>query len=211
MHPLVARIHPSLRTAFFAWVVTRGVLWLAAAAAGEPLWVEPTPQMAEGAPGWSLLVHSAGHLDSLWAIGSVGAGTLAITAVIEAALLAALVGVYRFVRRDHLPAVAERATWLWAAFPAMASTLPPGAWAFAIAGVAICLGALSAGRHVLALAAMIAAMSFKPEVLLIWPGAALLGWKTYRPNKQPPSTPWLLTLGPPAAFSATVVTAMHLA
>lgn len=211
MHPLVARIHPSIRTAFFAWFVTRTLLWVASARAGRAVFVRPGEALAEGAPGWSALVFAAEKLDAAATVGGLGVGAVAVTVLAEAALFAALVGVYRFVRRDQLPATAERATWLWAACPAIIWTMPPTGWTFAIAGVAVGLGALASSRHVLGSAALMAAVAFKPEALLVWPGAALIAWKTHRPGKQHPISPWLTTLGPPAAFTAVIVSAMTLA
>ncbi len=202
MHPLVARIHPSYRTALLAWFVTRALLWMAMVASGH----SPLPALAAfhgGAPGWSLLVHAAGLLGSY--------GPMALAALAELALLAGTIAVYRFVRRDQLPQAADRATWLWAACPAMVWTLPAADWTFAIALVAVALAALSASRHIPAIIALIAAMTFKPEAMLVWPGLALMGWKTYQAGKQHAISPWLTTLGPPAAFSALVVVAMDFA
>jgi hypothetical protein len=202
MHPLVARIHPSYRTAFVAWFVTRSLLWMTAAASGHAF-LPALEAVDGGAPAWGLLVHALGALG--------GHGPMVLAALAEIALLAAAVGVYRFVRRDQLPQTADRATWLWAACPAMVWTLPATDWAFAVALSAIALGALSASRHIGACIALAVAVAFKPEAILLWPGVAVLGWKNYQPAKQHPATPWLTTLGPPAAFSAVVLAAMTMA
>lgn len=202
MHPLVARIHPSYRTALVAWFVTRALLWMALASTGHP--VLPAIDAFEGGgPGWSAIVHAAGLLGA--------AGPMALALLAEVALLAATIAVYRFIRRDQLPQAADRATWLWVACPAMVYTLPAAGWTFAIALSAIALAALSASRHILASVALLAAMAFKPEAILLWPGVAVLGWKNYQAGKQPAISPWLTTLGPPAAFSGLVVLAMSLA
>lgn len=213
MHPLVARIHPSYRTAFLAWFVTRSLLWMATAVAGHsPIPALDAPGFAEGAPGWGFLVVAAESLDvAAGGWGAYGAGALALAALGELAMLGACVAVYRFVRREQLPQTADRATWLWAACPAMVWTLPATDWSFAVAGVAIALAALSASRHIGAGFALLVAMSFKPETILLWPGLALMGWKTYQPGKQHPISPWLTTLGPPAVFSALILLAMSLA
>jgi hypothetical protein len=206
MHPLVARIHPSYRTAFVAWFVTRSLLWMTAAASGHAFLSEISASLENfdgGAPAWGLLVHV------LSALGDHGPMVLA--ALGEVALLAATVGVYRFVRRDQLPQTADRATWLWAACPAMVFTLPAADWTFAIALSAVALAALSSSRHIAASVILAGAMAFKPEVMLLWPGFALLGWKNYQPAKQHPASPWVTTLGPPAAFSAVVLGAMSMA
>jgi hypothetical protein len=206
MHPLVARIHPSYRTAIVAWFVTRALLWMTAAASGHAFLPEILPALDSfdgGAPAWGLLVHA------LAAVGDRGPLVMAVLG--EVALLAATVSVYRFVRRDQLPQTADRATWLWAACPAMVWTLPATDWTLAVALGAIALGALSASRHIAAAIALGVAMSFKPEAILLWPGVAVLGWKNYQAGKQHPASPWVTTLGPPAAFSAVVLTAMSMA
>lgn len=202
MHPLVARIHPSYRTAFVAWFVTRALLWLALATTDRsPLFVIDTYD--GGAPAWGVLVHG---------IGAMGAsGPIALAALAEIVLLAGIIGVYQFVRREQLPQTADRATWLWAACPAMVWTLPAADWSFAIGLTAVALGALSASRHLLATMALVAAMAFKPEAVLVWPGVAVLGWKNYHAGKQHPVSPWLTTLGAPAAFSGLMLLAMSMA
>ena len=213
MHPLIARIHPSFRTALVAWFVTRTLLWLVAGASGAlpvaDLWAAG---FVEGAPGWSALAHLGQAIDqTLAGWRGVGAGAWALAALGELAVLASCVAVYRFVRREQLPQTADRATWLWAACPAMIFSLPAGEWTFAIAGVAVSLAALSASRHFAATAAIVAAMAFKPEAFLLWPGLAIMGFKNYQPGKQHEASPWLTALGPPAAFTGLVLLAMTLA
>ncbi len=202
MHPLVARIHPSYRTALIAWFVTRALLWMTLATAGH----SPLPALHSfdgGAPAFSLLVHAASSFDSL--------GPILLAALAEIALLAATIGVYRFVRRDQLPQTADRATWLWAACPAMVWTLPATDWTFAVSLVAVSLAALSASRHLWACLALVGAMAFKPEAVFVWPGVAVLGWKNFQPGKQHAASPWLTTLGPPAAFTGLILIAMTMA
>ncbi|MFP4599972.1 MAG: hypothetical protein ACLFVJ_17070 [Persicimonas sp.] len=212
MHPLVARIHPSYRTALLAWFVTRALMWLTSAAAGHTALIDLSAEgLARGGPAWSLVVHAARALDGVSAVAGAGAGALALTVVAELTLLAASIGVYRFVRRDQLPQTAERATWLWAACPAMVWTLPVSDWTFAVSGVALALWALSSSRHALATAALVVAMAFKPEAMLVWPGIAFLGIKNYSPGKQHAASPWLTALGPLAAFTGLVLLTMSLA
>jgi hypothetical protein len=202
MHPLVARIHPSYRTAFVAWFVTRALLWLTMATSGRSPLFSPD-SFDGGAPAWGLLVYG---------IGALGAhGPLVLAVLAELVLLAGIIGVYRFVRRDQLPQTADRATWLWAACPAMVWTLPAADWSFAIGLVAISLAALSASRHLLSTVALMTAMAFKPEAVFVWPGVAILGWKNYQAGKQHAASPWLTTLGPPAAFSGIMLLAMSMA
>jgi hypothetical protein len=205
MHPLVSRIHPSYRTAFFAWFVTRSLLWMTAAASGRATFVGARvfEDFGGGTPAWSLLIHGLSLLGD--------AAPIALAALAELALLAACVAVYRFVRRDQLPQTAESAAWLWAASPAMVFTLPAGDWTFAVALSAIALGALSDSRHIAAGIALSVAVAFRPEAVLLWPGVAFLGLKNYQPGKQPPISPWITGLGPLAAFIGAVLAAMSLA
>lgn len=201
MHPLVARIHPSYRTALMAWFVTRALLWLTVTTSGgSPL--ASIDAFDGGAPAWGVLVY---------AIDGLAYGPTMLAALAELMLLVATISVYRFVRRDQLPQTADRATWLWAACPAMIWTLPAADWTFAISLVAVSLAALSASRHLLATVALGVAMAFKPEAIFVWPGIAVLGWKNFQAGKQHPSSPWLTTLGPPAAFTGLILLAMSMA
>lgn len=129
----------------------------------------------------------------------------------EVGLLIGCVAVYRFVRRDQLPQTAESATWLWAAAPAMVYTLPAGDWTFAVVLAAVALMALGESRHILAGLALGAAVWFRPEAIVLWPGVAFLGWKYYQPAKQHSMSIWVATLGPLVAFIGMVVTAIGLA
>ncbi|TDP77209.1 hypothetical protein [Bradymonas sediminis] len=205
MHPLVTRIHPSYRTAFLAWFVTRSVLWIAAALAGVSpmLAAEDFSSFAGGSPGWSLLVHTVGLCGDYAPQVLAGLG--------ELSLLAGCVAVYRFVRRDQLPQTAESATWLWAASPAMIFTIPAGDWTFAIALAAVALMALGESRHILAGITLAAAMWFRPEAILLWPGVAFLGWQYYQPSKHHSMSIWAATLGPLVAFILMVLTAIGMA
>jgi|GEM_PF-2084416 len=205
MHPIVTHIHPSYRTAFLAWFVTRSLLWVAAALAGVSPMLDAQDflNFSGGPPGWSFVVHGAALLGIYAPHILAGLG--------ELALLVGCVAVYRFVRRDQLPQTAESATWLWAASPAMVFTLPAGDWTFAVALAALALMALGESRHFWAAAALSLALWFRPEAILLWPGAAFLGWKYYQPSKHHAMSIWATTLGPLAAFIAMVLTAIGMA
>lgn len=205
MHPLVTRIHPSYRTAFLAWFVTRSLLWIAAALAGvlPYMGAQDFVVFPGGAPGWSMLVHAVANF------GDHAPQVLA--GLSELALLAGCVAVYRFVRRDQLPQTAESATWLWAASPAMVFTMPAGDWSFAVALAAVALMALGESRHIVASLALGAAVWFRPEAILLWPGVAFLGWRRYQPSKHHSMSIWAVTLGPLVAFIVMILTALSLA
>lgn len=205
MHPLVSRIHPSYRSAFFAWFLSRATLWIGARAAGREPWVSDNlfRSLEAATPGWSVVVHLTGLF------GSSAPAVLA--ALAEALMLLAAIAVYQFVRRDQLPQTAESATWLWAFCPLMALSLPAGDWTFAVALSAISLAALGAHRHFWAAALAAGAIAFRPEAILLWPGFALLGWRTYQPGKQHELSPWATALAPPLAFVTLVVSAITLA
>lgn len=219
MHPLVSRIHPSYRTALLAWLVSRSALWAAMFLAPGGLFSPSTPfpdfgahGFERGAPAWSGIVHLAQSLDGVvpGALGASG-GELVLAALAELAFLAALVGIFRFARRDNLPAVAERTTWLWACAPLMAWTVPVGSWSFGLAGVAVALAAAGGGRLVASAVAITVAIMFRPEALLLSPGLVYLGWTRRGSAPQPEWAPWALTFAPILAFTATVGSAILLA
>ncbi len=128
-----------------------------------------------------------------------------ITLFGELVLLAGAVGVYQFARRDSVPQIAERATWLWMACPLMLWTVLDASWAFIIGLGAVSLSLAGQGRHRLALLACAFALGFKPEFLCLWPALAYLGWKSYVSGRHPEYSRFLLAFGPPAFFAGWIV------
>lgn len=129
----------------------------------------------------------------------------------ELALLAGAVSVYQFSRRDSVPQVAERATWLWMICPLMLWTVLDASWAFMIGLGGASLALAGQGRHRLALLACAVALGFKPEFLFLWPALAYLGWKSYVSGRHPEYSRVLLALGPPALFAGWIIFAIAMA
>lgn len=214
-----SHIHPSFRTGVAAWLVSRAALWTAAYLAPGRLFAAANPFAAidargfeRGAPAWSALAHMIQWADGVVpaALGASG-GQLVLAGLGELAMLVALVAVYRFVRRDNLPQTAERATWLWACAPLAAWTIPAGAWVFALAAAALALAAAGAGLALRSSAAIVVAILFRPEALLLAPGLIYLGWTRRGGSPEPYWAPWALTLAPVLAFIGAVGSAILLA
>lgn len=183
MHPLVARIHPSYRTAFFAFVVVRASYWLALHAAGR------------------LAFTSAEFGTSLFrGLNALAPSPLAFALFTEVALYVGLVAVHRFARRDGMPQTADRATWLWIASPAMVFALPGSAWTLAYALAALAIGAILNAR--VSAVMLSAAVMIRPEALVIWPALAWAWW-AYRDEDA--SERLFLAALPPAMFAMTVL------
>lgn len=197
MHPLIARIHPAFRTAFLAWLLSRGALWLflgfGSAAPGEGVLLEG---LMRAFLDYGEAVLPAGPpLAMLWLIPGL---------LVEGLMLLAGLSVYRFARSTELPQVAERACWLWFFSPVMALIATDWSLQMAAALGAIALGALSSLRPRQSALATGLAISARPEFLLFWPLLAYFGWKKYRPGKEPAYTPWLAVLTAPLSFVATI-------
>lgn len=182
MHPL-ARIDPSIRTAFVAFVVARSALWLGLNAANRLTWTTPTT----GTPLFTTLTDVVA---SPWFIAALG----------ELLLFAGVVAVYRFARRDGMPQTADRATWLWIASPAMVFATPGSDFTFAFAFVALAMGAIL--RPVWSAIALSAAVALRPEAIVVWPALAWAWW-AYRDGD--PLDRLVLAVLPAAAFAVTVL------
>ena len=207
--PLRDTVHPGTRAALWTWLVCRAVMWSAIVAprviADEPITREPLGTEAAGAPLWSALYHLCAALGGEWS-GWVMAG------MIECVVVAGAVGIYTFSRKDALPQTAERAVWWWLVCPLAALTLgEPSAWYLAAPLAAAALGAASCGRLVMAGALLAMASALRPEIALIAPGAAALGWRSQIPGKTPWWGAWFLGLGPIFATAASVFASFGLA
>ena len=203
MHPIVARIHPSFRTSFFAWAVARSAMLLVLLLRGH----NPIPQqLPEGTGAWSLVrevfLFLNANVDML-----DQAGGITILALGEFAMWMGGVAVYRFVRRDGLPQTAERATWLWACSP-LAVLAPPGSsWIFAGPLAVWALEAVSGSRHVLAGALLSFAILLRPEAIVLAPGLALMSFSKGRASDL---GPWLASLVPVLVFSSVILATIFL-
>lgn len=183
MHPLVARIHPSFRTAFLAFIVSRAALWLGLNASGR-LTFEP------GEFGTPLFR----------ALSDLSPNPFFFAAFTELLLFAGLVALYRFARRDGMPQTADRATWLWIASPAMVFALPGSDYIIAYALAAIAMGAIL--RPVWSMLALSLTIMIRPEAVVIWPAIAWAWW-AYRDDD--PLDRLFLAVLPAVAFAGTVL------
>lgn len=188
MHPWIAHIHPSLRTTFIAWSLSRATFFVACIPHTIlPIW----PDAVEGTPAWVALLHVANAF-SLWMKPS---WALAIMA--EVAMGFSLLGVYTFIRKDTLPQTAERATWLWAMSPLMLAILPAQPWTFAIAFGILAFGCAVSMQPLRSGLCFALALGFAPEIFLLTP-AFIMSAAANRGGKAPPSSyaiqmlvPWI--------------------
>lgn len=206
MHPLLAHIHPALRTALLAWLTSRAALWAALLHTGT--W--ESLRLSESAPLSGVLSHI---FEVALQTAPAGAGTAALTlapwVLLELATLWAALSVYRFARNTELPQVAERAVWLWCFNPLLA--LNATDWTTSMAAT---LGAGAIASMVTyaprrgAFAALVA-MGLRLEFIVMWPAMMIAGFKAYRPGKDPQDTPWLGAAVPPLAFAGWMAVAWH--
>lgn len=205
MHPLIARIHPALRTAFVAWLLSRLVIWLSTPSRAF--------ELAGGAPLPGLL---AGLVDTVPA--DLGGGRLLHDIVVfspwiavEAAFLVAGVCIYHFARATELPQLAERACWLWFFNPLL--VVAAGDWGLqmAVATGAIATAALATDRPRSGAAAAIVATGCRLEFIILAPAFALAAWRRFRAGGHSPTTLTLSICAIPAAFTAWMATSIHMA
>lgn len=181
MHPL-ARIHPSYRTAFIAFLVARAAVWLGLDAAGKLAFA----RLDAGTPLYRLIVEGIGPL---WSV-----------ALAEALLFFGVVAVYRFARRDGMPQTADRAAWLWIGTPAMVFAVPGGDFTMAYGLAALAMGAIL--HPVWSAVALSLAIALRPEAIIVWPAIAWAWW-AYRDGD--PLNRLALAVVPAAVFAATVL------
>ena len=165
MHPVIARIHPSIRTALFAWLVSRAMILTAWSRGGGAMVLSEE----SGTPLW-LGLQTLAELHPI-------AMQLAFVAI-ELTIPFALVAVYRFARRDTLPQGAEHATWLVAFAPAMAMLVPGSPWTAGVGLALISLGSIVSGSFWIAGIALVVAVALIPETCFVLPGLFAIGWKT---------------------------------
>lgn len=203
MHPLIARIHPAVRTALFAWLFSRTALWV----------LHPTRavELADGAPLPGLvdqtLQQLLGTISAPW-LAQVVAATPWV--MVEVLILIAGISVYRFARTTDLDRLAERACWLWFFNPLLA--LNPDAWGMqlAVATGTIAVAAVVTRRPRLSAVATVVAVGCRPEFVVLAPAVALAAWKHCRPPNHSPFAFAASLLAIPAAFTGWIVATWHL-
>ncbi len=204
MHPLIARIHPAFRTALFAWLLSRGALWITCASASADL--------GTGAPLPGLVATALEHLTAMVPPGPISALIMLMPWIaVECLMLAAGVAVYRFARTTELPQIAERACWIWFFNPILAlSILDWGTQAAAAAGALAIAGFITYRPGRATIAAFIA-VGCRLEFILLWPAIAIAGWRHYRRGKDPAYMPWSAALIVPISFITWIGLTWHLA
>lgn len=191
MHPIVARIHPGLRTTFLAFLVARSAVWIALDSRAGFAWERL--HAPAGTPAYRALVEALHN--PLW-----------VAALGELLLFVGALAVYRFARRDGMPQTAERATWFWIATPPLALALPGSDFLFAFALVAIAMGWIL--RPGLGAAALCAAIALRPEAVAVWPALAWAWWM-YR-EEEDGLDRMVLAAAPLAVFALSVLGAIFL-
>lgn len=192
MHPLVARIHPSIRTAFFAWIISRFAVWYGAHLRFGHVF--GGLDVGLGTPAYRTLVESLLLVGSPW-------DARILAGLTEALLLLGVVAVYRFARRDGVPQTADRAAWLWIANPAMVFAIPGSDWALAYGLVALAMGSVT--RVPWSALAACAAIALRPEAVVVWPALAWAWW-SHRGDTDPLIGTVFAVL-PGVAFASTVL------
>lgn len=189
MHPILATLHPALRTAVLATLLVQGGLLLLAIKAGQSPWLDalPNPQAGSSLPA-EVLLHQLSLL-----LGEPMRGYVFLAAQKLCCLITTL-GVYHFGRKDMLPQTAERTTWLFAMSPVLwlAPSLP---MALAVACGVTALASAVHGRYLLgAVAAMLGALFF-PYLAILSPALLGLGIRARTPH-TPAFFPALLAMSP---------------
>lgn len=204
MHPLIARIHPAFRTALFAWLLSRGALWIACASTSV--------KIGTGAPLPGLLDAGLQQLASALPAGPQTAALMLLPWIaVELLMLAAGVAVYRFARVTSLPQIAERACWLWFFNPILALTITDWGTQAAAAAGALAIAGFMTHRPAKAALAAFVAVGCRLEFILLWPALAIAGWRHYRRGKDPAHMPWSAALVVPIAFITWIGLTWHLA
>lgn len=173
MHPLVARIHPALRSTLIAFFVGRAAYWLGLYLSGGTL-----TQLLPGVGPWTNVEMIVGLLDDRVTMGAGHAGTYALLGLSELSIWLSALAVYKIVRREGLPQTADRAVWLWMCVPVFAG-LPAGS--NVIPGLTLALWAIEftgAGRAVLGAVLMAAAAWLAPQAVVMFPMVGAVGFRT---------------------------------
>lgn len=204
MHPVIARIHPAVRTAFFAWLFSRSALWVTVP-------TRPT-DLAGGTP-LPELVDTAVHIIGSGVPSRTATALVDIAPWVVAELLVLFAGicVYRFVRTTNLARLAERACWLWFFNPVLAMTALDWGTQIAAATGAIAVAGVVTRRPRLAVIAAVVAVGCRPEFVLLWPAVGVAAWRHLRSDGFSPAGTLVPILAIPAAFSGWIALAWHLA
>lgn len=196
MHPLVARIHPALRTSLFAFLVGRSAYWISRWLQGRDL-----ATLTYGVGPWTTSSDVVDLANSHIPWGEGQFGTWAMLGLNELLIWLAALAIYKVVRREGMPQTADRAVWFWMCTPLIflltpGSNLVPGlalgVWALELAG---------AGHAVWAGLAMALAGVVAPQAVVLFPGVAAMAFKGSKDELKP----WVATLLPTLVLASTVL------
>lgn len=165
MHPLMAQIHPSLRSAFVVWILSRSIAFAGIAKSLEIPWSLDI----QGPPLWRNFANIVNTLS--W-------GPAFIYIICELLLLFAFIVSYKFARKELLPQGAEHATWLLALSPMLFLIHPNSADLIGISAAIIAIGSASVGNFKISAASIFAALLVMPESIFIIPGLAAISFTT---------------------------------
>jgi hypothetical protein len=196
MHPIVARIHPALRTTLLAFLVGRGAFWLSRWIQGRDL-----ATLTYGVGPWA----NTGTLVDLgnevvpWVAGHFG--TYSMIGLGELMVWLTALAIYKVIRREGLPQTADRAVWFWMCSP-LISLLVPGSGL--IFGGVLAVWALEfAGSNRAGWAGVLMALSaiIAPQTVVLFPGVAALSFRSSKDE----ITPWIATLLPILVMASWVL------
>ncbi len=189
MHPLVANIHPSFRTAFFVWILSRTVAF---AGVMKGL-VDPWQIDTKGPPIW-------GSVAEL--VSQIPFGPSVFYLLGELLLLFAFVASYKFSRKELLPQGAEHATWILALSPMLFMVAPNSADLWGVSLALIAIGSVTVGSFTMASVAIFFAVCLMPATVFVIPGISAIAFTTKNESGQRGFAVPLVGL---AAFSITIL------
>lgn len=196
MHPIVARIHPALRTTLLAFLVGRGAYWLSRWLQGRDL-----ATLTYGVGPWASTEGLVDLANTHVPWGNGAFGTYAMLGLGEVLLWLAALALYKVIRREGLPQTADRAVWLWMCSPLVALMLPG---THALPGLAAGIWALelTAAGHVIWGAALVSlAAALAPQAVVLFPGIAAVAFRASKDELKP----WLATLLPTMVMAGLVL------
>ncbi len=189
MHPLVANIHPSFRTAFFVWILSRTIAF----AAVVKHRVVPWQIDLKGPPIWGWIADFVSHFSH---------GSTVFYILGELFLLFAFIASYKFSRKELLPQGAEHATWILALSPMLFVIAPNSADLWGVSLALIAVGSVSVGSFGLASIAIFIGMCVMPATIFAIPGITAIAFTTKNEYGQ---RGYLVPLVGLAAFAVTIL------
>ncbi len=196
MHPIVARIHPALRTTLLAFLVGRGAFWLSRWIQGRDL-----ATLTYGVGPWANSQTLVELANDVVPAADGHFGTYSMIGLSEVMIWLTALAIYKIIRREGLPQTADRAVWFWMCSPLIALLVPGSNW---ILGGMLALWALEfAGSNRAAWAGVLMAVAatIAPQTVVLFPGVAALSFRSAKDE----FTPWVATLLPTLTVACLVL------